>query len=288
MASNQLDRRSSAAPVPLKSILKTSQRRQPVTNAHSTSLQEPIVHVAQAQPPPSNKSVAFNRRTRVYLIATLYEMSQQEYDSCFITDAESKEAQGEMIASIIAMRGGRHDNDENQGICFRGIEHMRSAASMSQRNDHKQHVTDSILDAQDEDEDPDHIAAVSRQVTQWAVESALTKASSDAAFVRRLQRNESRSNLAPDSLLRAQEIQHTLDEALSTSPTEDGAGAANNNWHRRCRSWPRLTTPSTLALDLAQGSIGKPSRRNSFNSVLDQMSSRVSIYPHQNGEVEDS
>ena len=301
MASNPIGRRaginSGRSPAPLKSILKQSsqRRRQPAvtTTSPSSSLQQVV---AQTQPPPQNKSVVFDRRTRVYLIPTLSEMKQKEYDACFVTDAESKEAQEEMLSCILAMRRGLNDNDDDSGLCFRGIEHMRSAASMSQRNDHKLHVTDSILDAQDEDEDPDHIAAVARRVTRWAVEAALTKASSDAAFVRRMQRNTSRSNLVPlpttgdDSLLRAaQDIHDTLDEALSTSSAEDlesdrNVDAANNDGHKRRRSLPRLTTPSTLALDLAQCSIGKRERSNSHDSTLDQMSSRIVKQHHQEGK----
>lgn len=291
MASNQFDRRAGSntgrSPAPLKSILKQSgqRRRQPaVTTFPSSSLQQVV---PQTQPPPQNKSVVFDRRTRVYLIPTTNEMRQEEYDACFFTDAESKEAQEEMLSCILAMRRGLNDNDEEGGLCFRGIEHMRSAASMSQRNEHKLHVTDSILDAQDEDEDPDHIAAVARRVTHWAVEAALTKASSDAAFVRRMQRNASRANLdslstaeSDADLLRTQAIQDTLDEALSTSSAEDlesdrEIDAAANNWHKRRRSFPRLTPPSTLALDLARCSIGKRDRSNSVDSALDQMSSRI-------------
>lgn len=225
------------------------------------------------------------------------EWTQEEYDACFITDAESKEAQEEMLSCILAMRRGLDDNDEEACLCFRGIEHMRSAASMSQRNDHKLHVTDSILDAQDEDEDPDHIAAVARRVTQWAVEAALIKASSDAAFVRRMQRNTSRSNLvslptaeSDGDVLRAQDIQDTLDEALSTSSAEefesdrDIDAATNNNGHKRRRSLPRLTSPSTLALDLARCSIGKRDRSNSVDSALDQMSSRIVNQHNQEGK----
>ena len=287
---------SGRSPAPLKSILKQSsnQRRQPaVTTLPSSSLQQVV---AQTQPPPQNNSVVFDRRTRVYLIPTMNEMRQEEYDACFITDAESKEAQEEMLSCIIAMRRGLNDNDEEGGLCFRGIEHMRSAASMSQRNDLKLHVTDSILDAQDEDGDPDHIAAVARRVTQWAVEAALVKASSDAAFVRRMQRNTSRSNLlslptaeSDGDLLRAQDIQDTLDEALSTSSAEDlesdrDIDAANNKWHKRRRSLPRLTSPSTLALDLARCSIGKRDRSNSVDSALDQMSSRIDDQHNHEGK----
>ena len=306
MASNQFDRRvgtntgmsTGRSPAPLKSVLKkqsSSQRRQPaVAKFPSSSLQQVI---AQTNPPPQNKSVAFDRRTRVYLIPTMNEMRQEEYDACFITDAESKEAQEEMLSCILAMRRGLNDNDEDtcSGLCFRGIEHMRSAASMSQRNDYKLHVTNSILDAQDEDEDPDHIAAVARRVTQWAVEAALTKASSDAAFVRRTQRNTFRSNLVPlpsaehDGLLRSQDIQDTLDEALSTSSAEDlesgrDIDAANNKKPARRRSLPRQMTPSTLALDLAQCSFGKRDRSNSVDSALDQMSSRIVEQHHQEGK----
>lgn len=291
MASSQFDRRAGndtdRSLAPLKSILKqtSSQRRQPaVTTFPSASLQQVVAHT---HTPPQNKSVVFDRRTRVYLIPTVNEMRQEDYDACFITDAESKEAQEEMLSCIGAMRRGLNDNDEEGGLCFRGIEHMRSAASMSQRNDRKLHVTDSILDAQDEDGDPDHIAAVARRVAHWAVEAALIKASSDAAFVRRMQKNASRTNLDSLStaesnadLLRAQVIQDTLDEALSTSSAEDierdrEIDPANNNVHKRRRSLPRLTTPSTLALDLALCSIGKRERSNSIDSALDQMSSRI-------------
>ena len=183
--------------MPFKSILKHSNtgaagatRSTPSTDNANSTTANLVSGLTQRPLTAESKNVAFNRQTRVYLIRTLSEWTQEEYDACFVTEAESKASQEEMRDNIIAMRQGLNDNDEDSGLCFRGIEYMRSAASFSQRNNHKAHVTNSILDAQDEDEEPEHIAAVSRRLTRQAVEAALTKASSDAAFVRRMQRDD--------------------------------------------------------------------------------------------------
>ena len=197
--------------MPFKSILKQSTcttdettgttRIIPSTNNFNSGTTTNLMCGLTQRPPAAERknNITFNRQTRVYLIPTLSEWTQEEYDACFITDAESKASQEETWDNIIAMGQGLNDNDEDSGLCFRGIEYMRSAASMSQRNDHKAHVTNSILDAQDEDEDPYHIAAVARRVALPAIEAALAKASTDAAFVRRMQRNDASTGRSPTS-----------------------------------------------------------------------------------------
>ena len=263
---------------PFKSILKQSNtdaagatRIIPSTNNFNSSTTTNLMSGLTQRPiTAESKNIAFNRQTRVYLIPTLSEWTQEEYDACFVTDAESKASQEEMRDNIIAMRQGLNDNDEDSGLCFRGIEYMRSAASFSQRNNHKAHVTNSILDAQDEVEEPEHIAAVSRRVTRQAVEAALTKASSDAAFVRRMQRDDASASRSPtttttstfgdnafdlyvDIYHRSQALQNTLDDALRTS------SSTTNNRHKRRRVIPHipLIPSSVLALDLAHCSLGR-------------------------------
>ena len=262
--------------MPFKSILKHSNTGAAGATRSTPSTDNVNSTTANLMPSPTqrpltaeSKNIAFNRQTRVYLIPTLSEWTQEQYGACFVTDAESKASQEEMRDNIIAMRQGLNDNDEDSGLCFRGIEYMRSAASFSQRNNHKAHVTNSILDAQDEVEEPEHIAAVSRRVTRQAVEAALTKASSDAAFVRRMQRDDA-STRSPTTTTtstfgdnafdqyvymyhRSRALQNTLDDALRTS------SSTTNNRHKRRRVIPHipLIPISVLALDLAHCSLGR-------------------------------
>ena len=269
--------------MPSKSILKISsgQRRGPNPGARN-NFSVHLIPSPPQRPPAESKNIAFNRQTRVYLIPTLSEWTQEECDACFVTDAESKASQEETRDNIIAMRQGLNDNDEDSGLCFRGIEYMRSVTSFSQRNNHKAHATNSILDAQDEVEDPEHIAAVSRRVTLLAVESALAKASSDAAFVRRMQRND--ASRSPTSTFgdnvydqyvhqRSRALQNTLDDALRTS------SSTTNNRRKRRRIIPHIPqipiSIGVLALDLAQCSLGSKAAAATTNEISSSLQPTV-------------
>lgn len=146
-----------------KSILKS-----PPIDSDDNSVAMPTPGTSSAASSP----VSFNRRTRIYLIPTRAELSQEELVATILSKADLTKVRDGIVHDIKAMRDNRNDgrDDEcDEGPCFRGIEYMHSNKSIRQRQDHKTYVTNSILAAQREGADSNHIASISSRVSRWAV-----------------------------------------------------------------------------------------------------------------------
>ena len=232
-----------------KSILKS-----PPIDSDDNSMAMPTPGTSSAASSP----VSFNRRTRVYLIPTRAELSKEEFAAAFLSASELKEVRDRIAGDIKAIHvidygGGGDDDDEcDEGPYFRGIEHLLSKKSIMKKLEHKFHVTSSILAAQREGADSNHIASISSRASRWAVDSALIKAAADAAFVRRVtQNNKKHVQSVPSALSltnngpshRSQTLANTLNHALSTSNTCESKIKTDI---RRSNSFPahELGTPS--------------------------------------------
>ena len=138
------------------------------------------------------RSVQFANRTRIYLIPSINDMSEEAKSEIWGTDEQDKEeAEEDIVKTIRAMRSGKK-TEEDDRFCSRGLEHMQSAAHMEQRRINKDCAFDAVLDEQDRqwsaghsDDDADAIANASASASQWAREKALQMGASDEAYVRR-------------------------------------------------------------------------------------------------------
>ena len=150
-------------------------------------------------PPPQiypnriSRSVNFSRRTRVYLVPTLGEMSNQEFYAVYGSDEDSRTNQAGVVDSIRNMRVGVPEFDDT--YTSRGLEHMRSQAHMDQRKIKKDMLFGAVLDEQDRQisegiVDDEALAEVAARMSQRAKDAALALASSDEAYVRRYRKEE--------------------------------------------------------------------------------------------------
>ena len=140
-----------------------------------------------------SRSVNFSRRTRVYLVPTLEEMSSQEFYAVYGSDEDSRTNQAGVVDSIRNMRLGVRESDDT--YTCRGLEHMRSQAHMDQRRINKDMLFDAVLDEQDRQIgegviDDEALAEIAARMSQWARDAALALASSDEAYVRRYRKEE--------------------------------------------------------------------------------------------------
>ena len=140
-----------------------------------------------------SRSVDFSRRTRVYLVPTLEEMSSQEFYAVYGSDEDSRTNQAGVVDSIRNMRLGVRESDDT--YTCRGLEHMRSQAHMDQRRINKDMLFDAVLDEQDRQIgegviDDEALAEIAARMSQRARDAALALASSDEAYVRRYRKEE--------------------------------------------------------------------------------------------------
>eukprot|EP00563_Minutocellus_polymorphus_P011308 CAMPEP_0181074462 /NCGR_PEP_ID=MMETSP1070-20121207/29612_1 /TAXON_ID=265543 /ORGANISM="Minutocellus polymorphus, Strain NH13" /LENGTH=328 /DNA_ID=CAMNT_0023155575 /DNA_START=12 /DNA_END=998 /DNA_ORIENTATION=+ len=150
-------------------------------------------------PPPRiypnrmSRIVNFARRTRVYLVPTLEEMTNQEFYAVYGSDEDCRINQEGVVGSIRNMRLGVQESDDT--YTCRGLEHMRSQAHMDQRKMNKEMLFDAILDEQDRQisegiVDGEALAEVAARMSQRTRDAALALASSDEAYVRRYLKEE--------------------------------------------------------------------------------------------------
>ena len=145
----------------------------------------------------SGRRLQFSRRTRIYLIPTLDELTQTEYDACYRTPQDEKESQDHLVQTITTARqheGGNIPRDLQDRLTTRGIEHMTCSNRMRRRSEIKKRVVNAVLDEQDlqfDDyeagktttrpvSDPERIASVSRRMTRQCAIVARSKAMQDA------------------------------------------------------------------------------------------------------------
>lgn len=144
------------------------------------------------------RAVAFNRSVRIFTIVSLSEMTEQEFDSSFLTEDDQSRIKIDSNESILAMRRNKAEDDE---VCFRGLEHLRSVAHLEQRKINKECVLQAVLSEQErqrtqqqeEDETNDEeeaLADASRTTSKWSCDLALANGASDAARVRSILRED--------------------------------------------------------------------------------------------------
>eukprot|EP00563_Minutocellus_polymorphus_P020608 CAMPEP_0197726924 /NCGR_PEP_ID=MMETSP1434-20131217/17709_1 /TAXON_ID=265543 /ORGANISM="Minutocellus polymorphus, Strain CCMP3303" /LENGTH=193 /DNA_ID=CAMNT_0043312979 /DNA_START=101 /DNA_END=682 /DNA_ORIENTATION=+ len=142
------------------------------------------------------RGLKFSRRTRIYLVPTLNELTQEEYDACYRTSEDEKESQDHLVKTITTARqhGGvdipRNLRDQ---LTTRGIEHMACSSRMRQRSAIKKRVVNAVLDEQDQQfddyeagktssavSDPERIASISQRLTRQCANAAWDKGIQDA------------------------------------------------------------------------------------------------------------
>ena len=136
----------------------------------------------------SGNRLRFANRTRIYLIPTIEELRQEEYEAMWVTQADEKASQADVVKNIMRLRQGGPEDHHDEEHCGRGLEHMRSQAHMDQRRMNKEAVTHGVLDLQDEHFDADvfdedALAEVAASASRWSRELAVQRVAQDEAYV---------------------------------------------------------------------------------------------------------
>lgn len=128
-------------------------------------------------------SVGFNKRTRIYLVESLSDFSHAEIDAVWITLEEHKASLADVAKNVQAMRSNAAE-DDSLGLCFRGLEALRSTSILQRSKANKEKHIDDILDEQDrqwEEAEISHekIAKVSQSSSEQARQHAVAKGTHD-------------------------------------------------------------------------------------------------------------
>ena len=91
----------------------------------------------------SKPRLQFSRRTRIYLIPTLDELTQTEYNACYRTPQDENESQDHLVKTITTARqheGGTIPRRLQDQLTTRGIEHMTCSDRMRRRSEIKKRL----------------------------------------------------------------------------------------------------------------------------------------------------
>ena len=223
----------------------------------------------------SGNRLRFANRTRIYLIPTIEELRQEEYEAMWVTQADEKASQADVVKNIMRLRQGGPEDHHDEEHCGRGLEHMRSQAHMDQRRMNKEAVTNGVLDLQDEHFDADvfdedALAEVAASASRWARELAVQRAAQDEAYVRlhvrpeheeeaQMERDQEQERLQEDSVEEEDPVDQLqiLEEALvlseeseeeSEDEEQEHSSSHRGDHHLRHTTRPRSTS-STIAQD---------------------------------------
>ena len=103
-------------------------------------------------------SVRFNQDIRCLVIPGVWQMSQHEIDSAWCGPNDSHHLKKDVKRNIRRMRSENNNNNNNNNICddlhsekccYRGLEHLRSSATLQQRTEEQALVIGAILKSQD-------------------------------------------------------------------------------------------------------------------------------------------
>ena len=99
-----------------------------------------------------NLSLKFKRQTGVYLIPTLDELTDEEYNSMYWSPADEERSKEDIHKALLQARrilSNLPPPKTQEELTVRGIEHLVSAERLAQRSEVKQRVRVAVLDEQD-------------------------------------------------------------------------------------------------------------------------------------------
>ena len=230
--------------------------------------------------------VSFNSKTKVFLIPTVDEMSDAEWDATYPTAEDMHRGQRNVVESILSLRRGNDESIED-GVCHRGLEHMRNPTTVETSRAAKMTVIDAVLHEQERQWDAGifddvALARVAEAASRSARDTALSLAAADEAFARRYQKEK---GVNEEEGQERAAVRGVLGTALTVSPpapmSQTRTGSPPSGTHtgrprRRASSTiPSLGGNSPSAAPTSVSSVKSSLKKNkSVDAFLDRMTSR--------------
>lgn len=116
------------------------------------------------------RRLRFNTKTRVHLVPTLDEYTDEEIDNTWVTEEEEIAAQRDLIKTIEILRrnNGKIPRNLQDIYTGRGIDCIADQKEAAQRKALKLSHIDAVLDAQDDFCSPKEIAKISEAMSKAA------------------------------------------------------------------------------------------------------------------------
>ena len=135
---------------------------------------------------PFPKKVAFVETTTIYEVPSLRSYSNTEMTKCWLTPQDNLRIQKDIKRTAKYMRRG-NDDSALDGICTRGLEHMRNISIYQELTHEKDHLIEAVLAEQSSKHETNaskRVSITSSILSKRARDRAVLKADHDAAFVK--------------------------------------------------------------------------------------------------------
>ena len=196
----------------------------------------------------SNLAVGFQRRTWVYLVDSHYDYSDAEHDQVYQTEMDECRNRKDVVRCITVLRSGSEEQRRADDYCPRGLEKMQSSESILRSKAAKERVIDAVLDEQERQwegnfDNASLLADISARQSANAVEIAILRAASDAAFARIYNPSPRDGSEETESSTRPSSSTSLLPPSTSSSSDDDSTSSTSTT---SC-SMQRTIVQNTLA-----------------------------------------
>ena len=200
-------------------------------------------------------------------------MTEEEYQATYTSEVDSHNSQRNLVQDIQTIRrrqdrqGVPHnnDNDDDEVISIRGIEHMRSAAAMQERKAVKKAVLDAVLDEQDRQwdkdaDDDEALRAASLRHSTRSQQIAAERARQDALAVRATMAVVANHHRRPSSTRSSRPVSPmNVDEILDSSNASTKSSTSSRR--QQGQSQAHISTHATPVTPDSGRAILNPPRR---------------------------
>ena len=142
------------------------------------------------------KSVTFASRAQALVIPNVQDYSDAQKQRMWQTPEDKKADQADLIRTVRTARNRRCSiEDDEDELCYRGLEHLCSPASMQLKVRRREKLNDALLDEQDAQwqsgafhADDEVLRAISIKITAYDTKRAIMLAAQDEAEVKAMRR----------------------------------------------------------------------------------------------------
>lgn len=189
----------------------------------------------------TSRNVHFDSNAHIYRIPTLSELTAEETQSLWITREDEEGSRDDAASNVCVMRklvkkgyntdeilNGAEDDVCNEGVCFRGLEHMITSEHSKKKKVRRRRVFDTVLDEQERQRcigeyDEDLLADASAFASTYARLMAVDLAAKDAQYI----------------------VSHVLPTILGSSSSIRGSSSSTVSVQSTPGSSTRRTKPSS-------------------------------------------
>ena len=174
--------------------------RPPAPSGVSPTEEAAPADVATPRRRPTSHSVRFNQNVRCLIIPGVWQLSQDDIAATWYGPNDSHLLKKDTKRNVRRMRSSSQAAEDDRH-CYRGLEHLRSSATLRRLTEEKALTIATVVESQDSpNATPKSIAAASERLTRSAKNRAIQAAMQDEADAQAIMRLQPSSKPLPAAM----------------------------------------------------------------------------------------